>query len=107
MKQGCPDIETVISFLYTRASDPTEEDWDKLRRVLCFLNQTIDDKLILGADSLGKLFVWIDGSHAVHPNMRGHTGGCISFGIGQAIAKASKQKINTKSSTETEIVATS
>ena len=107
MKRGRPDIETVISFLCTRVSDPTEEDWDKLRRVLCFLNQTIDDKRILGADSLGKLFVWIDGSHAVHPNMRGHTGGCISFGIGQVVAKASKQKSNTKSSTETEIVATS
>jgi hypothetical protein len=36
--------------------------------------------------------------------MRGHTGGAMSFGTGIIHGKASKQKLNTKSSTETEVV---
>jgi len=39
--------------------------------------------------------------------MRGHTGGCVSFGTGIIDEKSSKQKMNTRSSTETEIVGTS
>jgi hypothetical protein len=48
---------------------------------------------------------WIDGSHAIHPNMRGHTGGGLSFGLGYPISQSSKQKLNTRSSTESELVA--
>ena len=107
MKRGQPDIESAISFLCTRVSVSTQEDWNKLRRVLCFLNQTIDDTCILGASTLGQLFVWVDGCHAVHPNMYGHTSGCMSFGIRQVVAKASKQKTDSKTSTETEVVTTS
>lgn len=36
MKRGRPDIELAISFLCTRVSKPTSEDWYKLRRVLIF-----------------------------------------------------------------------
>ena len=36
--------------------------------------------------------------------MRGHTGGAISMGYGIIHGKSSKQKINTKSSTESELV---
>ena len=50
---------------------------------------------------------FIDASYAVHPNMRGHTGGAISFGVGIIHGKASKQKINVKSSTECELVGVS
>jgi len=37
--------------------------------------------------------------------MRGHTSGCVSLGAGMPISTSTKQKINTQSSTETEIVA--
>ena len=50
---------------------------------------------------------FIDASYAVHPNMRGNTGGAISFGVGIVYGKASKQKINVKSSTEYELVGVS
>ena len=48
---------------------------------------------------------WVDGSFAVHPNMRGHTGGGLSLGRGFPITTSSKQKLNTRSSTESELVA--
>jgi hypothetical protein len=37
--------------------------------------------------------------------MRGHSGGCMSLGQGMPINTSTKQKINTRSSTETELVA--
>ena len=53
------------------------------------------------------LHVWIDALHAVHENMRGHTGGTMSMGIGTIHNKSSKQKLNTRSTTESEVVGVS
>jgi hypothetical protein len=39
--------------------------------------------------------------------MRSHTGGVMSLGVGGIIAKSTKQKLNTKSSTEAELVGAS
>jgi len=61
----------------------------------------------MGADSLTEMLTFVDAAHSVHPNMRGHTGGCITFGTGVVDSKSSKQKMNTRSSTETEVVGTS
>ena len=107
MKRGRPDIETAISMLCTRVQEPTEQDWGKLKRLIQFLKKTINDIRILAADNLGDIFTWIDASYAVHPNMRSHTGGTMSMGLGVVHAKSSKQKLNTKSSTEAEVVGTS
>ena len=61
----------------------------------------------MGSDDLLKLKTWVDASHAVHEDMRGHTGVCMSFGVGIIHGKASKQKLNTKSTTESEVVSVS
>ena len=61
--------------------------------------------LTLGARGDSVLRWWIDGSHRVHPNMRGHTGGGLSMGLGYPISQSGKQKLNTRSSTESELVA--
>jgi hypothetical protein len=71
------------------------------------LNSTIDLKLRIGADSLSQFATWVDASFAVHPDMRSHTGGVISFGRGGLICKSKKQNINTKSSTEAELIGAS
>jgi hypothetical protein len=39
--------------------------------------------------------------------MKSHTGGVVSFRTGAALSKSSKQKLNTKSSTEAELVGAS
>ena len=46
----------------------------------------------------------MDASHGVHPNMRGHTGGGLTMGTGFPVSTSTKKKLNTTSSTETEIV---
>ena len=77
-----PDIVTAIAFLCTRVSKSTEEDWDKLKRLLEFLKGTMGDELVLGADKVEDLLTFVDVSFAVHGDMRSHTGGCVSFGRG-------------------------
>ena len=60
--------------------------------------------LILSADGSGVLMWYVDASFAVHPNMRSHTGGGLTMGRGFPIVTSTKQKLNTCSSTESELV---
>jgi hypothetical protein len=103
-KRARPDTGTAISFLTTRVSKPTTDDWKKLSHMMRYLRGTKSLPLILSANGSGMLKWWIDGSHGVHPNMRGHTGCGLSMGQGFPISASSKQKLNTRSSTETELV---
>ena len=99
------DVILAIIFLCTRVSKSTKQDQAKLRRVLEYLRGTLHYKYILGADNLKKLRTWVDASaYTVHPDMKSHTGGVMLFGTGGFICKSSKQKLNTKSSTEAEVV---
>ena len=63
--------------------------------------------LILGADSLAKSKSWVDTAYAMHDDMRSHTGGATSLGCGAIMCKSTKEKLNTKSSTEAEVVGSS
>jgi hypothetical protein len=60
--------------------------------------------LILSANGSGILKWWVDASLAVHPNMRGNPVGGLSLGRGFPILSSTKQKLNTRSSTETNIL---
>ena len=106
-KRARPDIETAMSYLTTRVSKSNERDWYELKRLMSFLKNTKKDDRIIGAASLYDLFTWVDASYAIHPDMRGHTEGLMSYGTGVVHAKSSKQKLNVKSSTECEIVGVS
>jgi hypothetical protein len=60
--------------------------------------------LILNSNSTGILKWWVDGSFAVHPNMRGCTGGGLAMGRGFPLSSLTQQKLNTRSSTESKVV---
>jgi hypothetical protein len=101
------DILLPIAFLCTRVAKSTQQDQSKLRRVLEYLKGTVDDEFVLGADDMGRMRSWVDADFAVHPDMKSHTGGVISFGRGGLACKSGKQKLVTKSSTEAETVGAS
>ena len=101
------DIQTAVGFLTTRKSGPDSDDWIKLKRVLQYLRGTVDLVLTLGADDLLSMFTWVDVSYGVHSDCKSHTGGAISWGWGVLLTMCKKQKLNTKSSTEGEIVGVS
>ena len=102
-KRARPDIEPAVSFLATRTASPNEDDWNKLLKVLSFLNSTIDDVLKIAADEFTKLHWYIDASFAVHPDMKSHTGSIFTLGYGAIISASTKQKVNSRSSTEAEL----
>lgn len=103
-KRTRPDIMTAVAFLTTRVSSPDCDDYNKLSRCIKYLRGSKDMPLSLEADSNGKLQWWSDASFAVHKDMKSHTGAVLSMGKGAAYSMSTKQKINTKSSTEAEIV---
>ena len=106
-KRGRPDIQLPVAHLCTRVDKCTKKDWGKLRRILEYLKGTENLSLTLGADTLDVIHTWVDAAHGVHCDARGHTGGLISFGRGTIANKSIKQKLNSKSSTETELIGTS
>jgi hypothetical protein len=65
---------------------------------------TRDLPLILSANGSHIFRWWVDASFAVHPNLRGHAGGGLSLGRGFPIVSSTKQRLNTRSSTEPELV---
>jgi Reverse transcriptase (RNA-dependent DNA polymerase) len=99
-----PDILLAVSFLCTRVSKSTKQDQRKLLRLLQYISGTLDLTLTIGADDLSCIRTWVDAAYAVHPDMKSHTGGVISMGTGGLVCKSSKQKLNTKISTEAELV---
>lgn len=105
-KRARPDVLTATCFLATRVKEPTREDWVKLRRVCAYLKGSQELGIRLGTDNGGVsgLSAFIDASYAVHGDCRGHTGAMISLGAGAVYTKSSKQKLNSKSSSEAELI---
>lgn len=102
------DILLPIAFLCTRVAKSTpRQDQSKLKRVLEYIKGSIDNEYILGADDIARLRSWVEAAFAMHPDMKSHTGGVISFGRGGLACKLGKQKLVTKSSTEAETVGAS
>ena len=104
-KRARPDIMPCISFLTTRVKSPTSEDLEKLITLLQFLKRTKHDNLKLSMKGTCIIKWYVDASFAVHPDMRSHTGAVMTLGDGAIQVTSTKQKINTRSSTEAELIA--
>ena len=99
-----PDIMLTVMFLTTRVKSPDTDDWKKLLKLLSYLNGTRGMYLTLSMN--GSVMNWFaDASFGVHPDFKSHTGGALVMGTGSIINKSMKQKLNTHSSTEAELVA--
>ena len=59
---------------------------------MCFTNQTIDNKIIIGENDLQEMQTYVDLYHEVHMDMKGHTGWVITFGMWVLKAKLSRQR---------------
>ena len=104
-KRYLPDIHTAVAFLTTRVRGPNEDNRKKLLRLMQHLRIKTDKPLTLRSDSNNIVKWWVDGSYAVHLHMRSQTGGKMLLGKREIISTSIKQKMNTKSSTETELIA--
>jgi hypothetical protein len=81
-----------------------QDDHKKFRRTMQCLRGSIDPVLALEADSDQILKWWVDALHAVHPDMKSHTGGTLSMGKGSTHSASKSQRLNRKSSTKAEVV---
>ena len=61
-------------------------------------------KLKLSVDNLGMLKWYVDGSHNVHWDCKGHGGAVFKMGKGANTSYSRKVKLNTRSSTKTELL---
>jgi len=74
------DIQTLVAFLTTRVKSPDEDDWGKLKLVLMYLNGTKYLKLRLTMENVAVLKWYVDGSHNVHWDCKGHGGAVFTLG---------------------------
>ncbi len=81
-KRARPDTSLSIAFLSTRVKGPDIDNWCKLCHLVEYLRSTRGSPLILAANGTGVLSWYVDASFAVHPDMRGHTGGAMTMGMG-------------------------
>ena len=102
-KRTRQDIQTAVAFLCTRVREPDTDDYKKLTKVMQYIRNTRDMTLTIEPDDVAKW--WVDSSYAVHPDMKSHTGIYMTLGKGATYTASCKQKLNTKSSTEAELVA--
>jgi hypothetical protein len=87
-----------------KSNTPDVNDWRKLSCLMEYLRVDRLCPLILRINFSGVLMWYVNASFAVHPNMRSHTGRGSTMGRGFPIVSSTKQKLNTRSSTESELV---
>ena len=104
-----------MSYLSGRVNEPTEEDEAKLERVLNYLYHTKGDKMWLrgnkgqkegsgSSDNELGVEAYVDASFGNHEDCKSRTG-VVIMAAGAGVAMwSTKQKMVTKSSTESEIV---
>ncbi len=81
----------AVAFLTTRVTEPDEDDWKKLVRLVKYLHGTKELTLNLTGDKYAKWEWWVDSAYAVHPNLRSHTGVAFYMGQGAPICLSTKQ----------------
>eukprot|EP00957_Ditylum_brightwellii_P127052 9685796-Ditylum_brightwellii.AAC.1 len=69
-----------------------------------YLYSAQDLPLMLEADSIDRMRWWINTSFAIHPDIHSHYGGVMMMGRGAVLSSSIKQNLNTKRSTEVDIV---
>ena len=106
-KRTRPDLQPTTPFLCTRVKEPDQDDWKKLLRMFNYLDTTKDLELILEVEPGEVLHSqWFpDSAFAVHKDYKSHTGAIHTLGKGATTTLSAKQKLNTRSSTEAELVA--
>ena len=72
--------------------------------LVAYIKGIIDMPKVIGANRLNILQTWINSSYAIYQDMRGHMGGVLSMGHGIIHGKGTKENLNTKSSTKTEVI---
>ena len=72
-----------------------------------YIHSTIDLVLTLSASNMSVIKWWVDVAYGVRSDCKSQTGRTMTLGRGTIMSHSTKQKLNTKSSTESELVGAS
>ena len=100
-------IQLPVSFLTTCVKKPESNDWKNLGKLCGYLRENFNLPLTLQANSLSILKWYVDASLAFHSDMRIHTYGMLAMSKGCIYGTSIRQRLNTKISTESELVGAS
>jgi hypothetical protein len=75
-----------------------------MMKVAEYLVSTKHQGIRLSATANLRVTVYIDASYATHNDRKSHTGVCVTLGCGMVYCSSKRQKINTKSACEAELV---
>jgi hypothetical protein len=103
-KRVRPDILTSVTWCASRVLNPTKEDEKKLERILEYLLNTINQKLILRIGDKVVLRDFMDASLSLYEDGKSVTGIVIMIGNAIIYVKSGKLKIVTRPPTESELV---
>ncbi len=96
--------QPVVRYLSTRTSKPNDSDWLELLIMTSFSKGARDNVFTIEVSDLQDLKWYVDAAFAVHPYLKSHTGIVFTLGKRTIISGSTKQKMNTRSSTEAELV---
>jgi ABC-type transport system involved in cytochrome bd biosynthesis, ATPase and permease components len=105
--RGRPDLQPTISFLTSRCHCADVDDWKKLKRLLCYIKDTIKLRLRLKANAMNIVMWWADAAFAVRDDFKSQSGRGMSLGTGMIQCKSNKQTTTENSSTTAELIASS
>jgi len=106
-KRTYPSLLTSVAYLSTRIQCSTDQDANKLKRVLKYITTSPPGVLDFHPSDNVNITAFVDASYGCHPDARSHSGGVIYIGKCPIFFKSTKQKLNCKSSTEAELIALS
>ena len=83
---------------------PDNDDYKNLKRVMKYIQGTMLTTSIMSINNSENIRCYVDAAFVVNKDMRIHTGGFVTTVTGGAYVQLSKLKLNTKNSTEANIV---
>ena len=74
-KRARQDIQPGIAYLVTPTTEPNENDWAKLIKLMIFLKATQNEVASMSADDTQSIRWYVDAAFAVHKDFKSHTAG--------------------------------
>ena len=106
-KRSCLDLQTAVSFLTTQVKESNDNDWKKLFRLMRNFKAIAELGLTLRNKGEGYKLQMVDWCCLCSPSQHVWSySSNIEHGKGSVFSKSTKQKINTTSSIEAELVGT-
>ena len=98
------DLEPGFALLSSRARASAQEDWSTLAKALSFMLGTKDEVLTSSSYDSPILHWRTDVEFGVYPDMMSHDRATFRMRFGETSSSSTKQKMNSRSSTEAELI---